>query len=513
MQTSARPDGEEGLFSSQARSNRFVLRKALVLEAGTAIVVDIRREAATAVSDGTIDATRMILSASAAANGSSPSVSASFPLLAERARFVLPLEASSRIASITVEARGNDLAFRIESIASAPSFKGIEQDSSGLKVSGLFSLAKGSGFEDFSITRPMAGLRRENRPGILLDYTGAPPGSVLRLEVLLHDGRRLSYNMRTHPAGTRCVLDEALVPPDTDLATLRVPENLSIRAFYAAELPVDDYSLADLGRVLMTDPPADDYSLYRWDMLPSVLIFDFKDYEAQDRYLKRIAFFVEKIGYRGSLLKDEQLAPLHGWNAHDYRAEDLAAFFQAAKDKSFPLGAAENKLEGLLVGAGIIKDEGGRISPGNGALISIARGTTESLRWTFLVHESMHGIFFTDPEYRAFAQSLWASIGPEEKWFWKTYLGWAGYDPGWDYLIGNEFQAYLLQQPVSLAEDYFSKHKSAELLEKHPELAEKMGAYMDKYGVSFAQHARQLESWLSRKYGVQAGRSVFLTRH
>jgi hypothetical protein len=77
--------------------------------------------------------------------------------------------------------------------------------------------------------------------------------------------------------------------------------------------------------------------------------------------------------------------------------------------------------------------------------------------------------------------------------------------------MGNEFQAYLLQQPVQMAEEYFSKRKSEELLEKHPELKERVDEYMAKYGKSFAQRAKQLESRLYAKYGAEAGRTVFLT--
>jgi hypothetical protein len=301
------------------------------------------------------------------------------------------------------------------------------------------------------------------------------------------------------------------VPADAELVTLRVPAAVEVRAFYAAELPPQDYRLADLGRVLLAPSPAGDYSIYRWDLIPSVLIFDFKDYATQDRYLKRLAFFVEKVGYRGILAKDEDIAILHGWNAHDYRAEDLAAFFRAAKEKSFPLGAGEKELQDLLVGAGIINKAGGELTAGTGALISIARESNASLRWTFAVHESMHAVFFTDSDYRSFARSVWASLDSDEKWFWKTYFNWAGYDAGSDYLMGNEFQANLLQQPSQAAEEYFSKRKTAELLEKHAELQERVDEYMAKYQKNFQRRASQLESWLYAKYGIEAGRSVFLT--
>jgi hypothetical protein len=221
---------------------------------------------------------------------------------------------------------------------------------------------------------------------------------------------------------------------------------------------------------------------------------------------------VEKVGFRGRLARDEEIASLHGWNAHDYRPEDLAAFFKAAKDRSFALNQEERELEALLVREGVISESGGKVEAGRGAIISISRESSDALRRTFAVHESMHALFFSDAAYRSFARSLWASLDAKEKWFWKAYLGWAAYDVGSDYLMGNEFQAYLLQQPTSAAEEYFTKRKSAELLEKHPELEERVAAYMADYGASFAARAAKLEAWLRAKYGIEAGRDIFLTK-
>jgi hypothetical protein len=109
-------------------------------------------------------------------------------------------------------------------------------------------------------------------------------------------------------------------------------------------------------------------------------------------------------------------------------------------------------------------------------------------------------------------QGLWASMDQGEKWFWRTYLGWALYDISSSYLISNEFQAYLLQQPPNAAREYFEKRKSAELLEKHPEMQEQIDEYMAQYGDRFEMRAKELESWLYAKYAVRAGGTVFLSR-
>jgi len=510
-ESSSRPAGEEGRFTDAKSSDRYVLAKALTVDAGRSIVVKIRREA------GSGDSARVRLSLSAKADASSPLVTASFPIQSDEYSLYLPLETSSSVLSLAASAEGANAAFEIRSIDIAPAFKGIERGVYGINVSSGFTLVQGKDYSELSIKRPFASLgakigpRESSRPGILLEYGSAPALSSFRLDVTSPGGGKRSYVLRSHPSGSRSVLDESIVPADTELLTLRAAAGVEVKSFFAAEQTREDYDLADLGRVLVANAPQGDYSLYRWDMIPSVLVFDFKDYATQDRYLKRLAFFVEKAGFRGVLAKDEEIASLHGWNAHDYRAEDLASFFQAAREMSFPLDAEEKELGRLLAEAGILRESGGKTKAGMGAMISIARESSAALRWTFAVHESTHAIFFADPEYRSFAQSLWASLDSGEKWFWKTYFGWAGYDAGSDYLMGNEFQAYLLQQPIAAAEEYFTQRKSAELLEKHPELTDRVNEYMAKYSSSFAQRAKRLERRLFAKYGVEAGRTIFLT--
>jgi hypothetical protein len=426
----------------------------------------------------------------------------------------MPFASKSRIVSLSLTAE--DGSFDLESIAVARAFRGIDQRSSPLRVSSGFSLATVGGGQELAIETPFAGLVSQGasstRPGLLLSYGPAPIGSALRIQAHLASGQERTFRLRCRPSGTTTVLDEGIIPADAESVALGAPKGVAIEAFYSEELPSSEYELADLGRILLTDAPISEYEVYRWDMLPSVLVFDFKDYAAQDRFMKRLAFFVEKIGYRGVLEKDEEIAPLHGWNAHDYRAEDLAAFFQTVKTASFPINKSEKELRRVLLNSGIIKEEGDTIKAGEGAIISIARETADQLRWTLATHESAHGIFFADADYRRFAQALWASVDPGEKWFWRIYFGWAGYDISSDYLLGNEFQAYLLQQPSNAAMEYFEKRKSAELLEKHPEMQGKVAAYMVQYGDSFEARSKQLESWLNAKYAVGAGRTVFLTR-
>ena len=105
--------------------------------------------------------------------------------------------------------------------------------------------------------------------------------------------------------------------------------------------------VTDLGMIV--DWPQDkwrtsDYELFEWEEIPSVLFFDFKNYEVQNEFLTRLAYFVEKAGYKGTFVSDEFIRTHHGYNAHDYKADDLARFFSQAVLTDFHL----NKRELLL---------------------------------------------------------------------------------------------------------------------------------------------------------------------
>ncbi|MEJ5189937.1 MAG: hypothetical protein WHT84_12050, partial [Breznakiellaceae bacterium] len=159
------------------------------------------------------------------------------------------------------------------------------------------------------------------------------------------------------------------------------------------------------------------------------------------------------------LWKDEEIEEFRGWNAHDYRAEDLAQFFSVAAEIAFPLNQEEQELKELLLANGIIQkgDDFSPYLPGRGAVLSIARGAEEYLRTLFLVHEGFHGLFFIDPEFQEFAGARWKELDPKAKRFLTGYfsLDSLQYDTANEYLMKNELMAYVLQQNVGAASHYF----------------------------------------------------------
>jgi hypothetical protein len=241
------------------------------------------------------------------------------------------------------------------------------------------------------------------------------------------------------------------------------------------------------------------FEVYRWDLFPGILIIDTIDFHHQDAMFTRLAYFVEKKGFRGKLMTNAQLAGRHGWNAHDYGPDGLASFFNAASDGAFPLNPEEKVLERLALNEGIIVSAGSSVFPGRGGVLSISRSSSAIERRYLLTHESFHGIFFSSSEYRSFSFQLWDSLLPAERQFYVAFLDGLGYDGNDRFLAVNEFQAYLMQQPLEYAASYFKR------------FLVRFGESPTPYAVdavSISAAAKQLDEFLRANFGVRAGGTV-----
>jgi hypothetical protein len=287
------------------------------------------------------------------------------------------------------------------------------------------------------------------------------------------------------------------------------------RAFPEA-IPADPGVILGCDALTWRDPR---YEVFRWPRFPSILIFDTADYAVQERLFKRLAFFVEKAGYRGRLMTDEEMEDLHGWNAHDYRAEDLARFFEAARQRDFPLSREEGELRSILLDSGIIRRAGGsgetgEYSAGAGAVVSISRESPEYLRSLFMCHEGFHGIFFVDEDFRDFSRRRWENLDAGAKRFIRSYFDSQRYDLEDSYLIINEFMAYCLQQPASQAGRYFGEVLAGRVYDTPWRRSSLPPPETDPGGDSpvwpgirrsFTREAEAFSAYVNRRWGLTAG--------
>ncbi|MDR0456526.1 MAG: hypothetical protein LBH20_07595 [Treponema sp.] len=294
-----------------------------------------------------------------------------------------------------------------------------------------------------------------------------------------------------------------------------------IDAFRLVYAPVPSFPApiaADPGMILAWPPERwrnSRYEVFSWDRFPSLLIFDTADYVVQDRMFKRLAFFVEKAGFQGRLASDEEIAELHGWNAHDYRAEDLARFFQIARTVNFLLLAEERELESILLAAGIIKESGTGIQGGGGGVISISRESEVYLRSLFMAHEGFHGLFFIDEDFRDFSRRRWQQLPAEAKRFIVSYFNFQHYATADEYLLINEFMAHVMQQPVSQAGRYFGQTLPSRIEDgwRRADLPakDKASGSWPALASAFTREAEAFSAYVGSRWGLAAGRVHLVT--
>jgi hypothetical protein len=275
--------------------------------------------------------------------------------------------------------------------------------------------------------------------------------------------------------------------------------DLSLRAFpAAADIAADPETILAWPPEAWRSPRREWFS---WEGT-SVLVLVTADYRVQDDYLKRLAFFVEKTGYRGRLVSDAEVARLHGWNAHDYAAPDLARFFALAEQQQFPLNAAELELRGRLAEAGVIRQTAQGWEAGTGALVGVSAESPPALRAVLFVHEAFHGLYYTSQDFRAGVLEAWQAMSDDTRSAFRKFLSLSRYDPSNEALMVNEFQAYTLQRRASEWASFFGERVLAAVPPSG-----RNGAKLSE----FLTAARAIDALVGRLYGLGSG-SVTLLR-
>jgi len=392
---------------------------------------------------------------------------------------------------------------------------------------GFFYLRGGGGVPDNTaryFTTPFVAAGRQDAWEIDVPAVfGVPAGFYPVISADLLSGKDAAFDagkfhLDLSPALAHLSVPAGLVSPGERPLALKGERVDSFRMSYAKAPVFPEPIPADPGLVLSWPVGSwrdRRYEVFRWEQFPSLLIFDFADYAIQDRMLKRLAFFVEKKGFRGRLAPDSEIAELHAWNAHDYRAEDLARFFQAAREAQFPLLAEERELERILLNTGIISASGGRITAGGGGIVSISRESNANLRALFMAHEGFHGIFFIDGDFRNFTRRRWQQLPAQAKRFIVSYFGYQQYDTADEYLLINEFMGHVLQQPVSQAGYYFGTALPARLenswrKQDLPHKDESSGSW-PVLAEAFTREAQAFSDYVASRWGLAAGRVSLVT--
>ena len=361
-------------------------------------------------------------------------------------RFLVPLQTGSRIWGwqLSVSPGAAAGTFTLAGAGVLTLVHGFAVDPGLLTVDGSVEVLSTS--TSATSARLTEATRREMEAGIwLVRLTLGEGAAGGRVEFSDPGGGRAVFDV--NPASTPGWLDFGrgsmpFLPRDITFAG-------AVRSLQVLRVPPDAPIPADPGQILTWDRSSwrkPDYELFTWSRFPRVLIMDTASYEVQDAFFKRLAFFVEKAGHAGKLEPLAALAGFHGYNAHDYRAEDLARFFTEALKAPGGLSAEEKTLAAILAENGAVKQTSDGYAPGDGCILSISRSSSPILRALLLTHESFHGLFFTMPAFREATEKEWAALSADEQALWVDYLAARSYNTGDHYLVVNEFQSYLMQQ-------------------------------------------------------------------
>ena len=256
-----------------------------------------------------------------------------------------------------------------------------------------------------------------------------------------------------------------------------------------------------------------EYEVFEWDRYPGILFFDIADYEIQNNFFRRLAYYVEKSGYKGKLWPDSVLADKHGYNAHDYSAESLASFFNKAAEENFPLLEEELTLKQILIANGLLIPQGQTVIAGEGGLVSISRESDAYTRSKLMAHEAWHTLFFRDEAFRNFVAAVYYTFDPDSRQFLLDFFAsqsGLGYDIEDEYLMHNEFMAYIMQQSVAGVPEYFVGRANLYSVRVFtPELAKYV---RDTNAKGFEDAAVILNDYTYDTYGIKGGNVALINR-
>ena len=76
-------------------------------------------------------------------------------------------------------------------------------------------------------------------------------------------------------------------------------------------------------------------------------------------------------------------------------------------------------------------------------LLSVPRGLARAEALSTLLHEAMHGLFYTSEPFAAAARAFFQALSQQHRSLWRSFLTTLGYDSANEELVVNEFQAYM----------------------------------------------------------------------
>ncbi len=436
-------------------------------------------------------------------------------------RLLLPLSDGSRIWGYRLRTGSHQGLLRLEGAGTAPRIRGFSITGGVLTSDGSLSVRAPTSRRLSASLSDAARAEMAGERWLVSVDLGSPvtagPGDSPRVARILFKGQDHTTGFSAAPDPARHRFSFTLgsigfLPRSVEVTAEDAGEQAgpAMRACEIAFIPEDVPIPSDPGLILAYERAlwrGRDFEVFSWDLFPHVLVLDTADYAVQDGMFKRLAFFVEKAGYTGTIPPVSELEKRHGYNAHDYGAADLARFFSAARADRLPLTPGETALLKLLLANGVLTESGSALEPREGAVLSISRSSPPALRRLLLTHESFHGAYFSLPEYRDSCVRVWDSLSDAEQEVWRLFLSASAYNVQDRNLVINEFQAYLFQQDRRKVGD-FQAIVIERMRKRFPQEAGLLDGFLRDHPDSFLRSFDLLDRALRAAGGPPGGSAI-----
>lgn len=198
--------------------------------------------------------------------------------------------------------------------------------------------------------------------------------------------------------------------------------------------------------------------VYYWDQHPSVWFAVYGGRHSLRLACARQSVFLEDRRLAGTVLEEIPRSCDHaaaGYSGHNFTPEGMFCFRQAACSGE-GITSSEKALHTALAKAGAwsVTDGSGSI-PRCAGVLAVAKGLSRQECEDTLVHECMHGLFYSDSVLREAVWNQWQTVLSEpQRTLWIAFLDKLGYNAARDETLAvNELLAYMCTEKQLLNEN------------------------------------------------------------
>lgn len=258
------------------------------------------------------------------------------------------------------------------------------------------------------------------------------------------------------------------------------------------------------------------YEVYRLSIGNNIIVIKFSSYAEQRKFFFRLTYFSNQNENEYNIQPASQYDGMHSYNANDYSAEILANFFNQLSNQNMDAEPGERVLLNMALSYKIIKKTNSGYLPLTGAIISFSIETEIKQRKRYLVHETMHGLFYTVPKLRESIFAIIEKLNPKEKYFWYLFLkhkgeldnrpGLPGYNISNMYLVSNEIFAHVMQSELEDFDDYFFNTYIPRMMKMLPEEEQFLDDFLKINRTMFYTLRLQFSQVLEKYCGIKNGK-------